>query len=138
MDEKDTTKKNEAGTNHGGGVLSRDAAYRKTAAYFDRALQVLVDKLDSRNDAVALGAANKIIDKCLPDIKAVELTGENGEPIKLNIISGADYLSTIRELTSSSSGGTAYGSTAIQSPDLAPQSEKDNDSNKPVSEVEST
>ncbi len=86
MVDETTTKTNEAGTNHGGGVISRDAAYRKTAAHFQAALDVWVELLSSRNDAIRLGAANKIIDKCLPDLKATEVTGTEGGDIVIRIL----------------------------------------------------
>jgi hypothetical protein len=138
MADESTTKTNEAGTNHGGGVISRDAAYRKTAAHFQEALDVWVELLNSRNDAIRLGAANKIIDKCLPDVKSVEITGENGGPIKLNLITGADYLSAVGKLIATPEASSTYGPAEVQSTNLASESPQDNNSNQSVSEVEST
>jgi hypothetical protein len=135
---KNMNENNGAGTNHGGGVISRDVAYRKTAAHFDAALAVWVKSLSSRNEAIALGAANKIIDKCLPDIKSVELTGENGEPIKFNLLAPSTYFSAIGKLDAASTA-SAYGRSAeVQGTDLAPESPENNNGNQSVSTVEST
>lgn len=138
MANETTTTPNATGSNHGGGVISRTTAYNKTAAHFDAALAVWVKSLSSRNEAIALGAANKIIDKCLPDIKAVELTGENGKPIEFNILAPSTYFSAIGKLASASTASTAYGPATVQSTNLAPAGQEDNNSNQSVSSVEST
>lgn len=67
-------------------VLSRTALYNKLAAYTPQAIQALVSLLDSNNPSIRLGAANKIIDKVLPSLKATELTGEEGGAIKISIV----------------------------------------------------
>jgi hypothetical protein len=116
-----------------GGTPSRQGEYAKVAAHEDKILQTLLDLLDHKNENVRLGAAKALFNKILPDRKAVELTGQNGEPIKLNIIAGRDYLSSIAVSTAASEGSTTYGSTSIQSSSVAQESEKDDDSNKPAS-----
>lgn len=102
------------------------------------AIDCLVDIMrNSRNESLKVGAAKTLIDKSIPDIKAVELTGENGGPIKLNIISGADYLSSLGTSVTASETSTTYGPAEVQSADLAQTGTEDNNSNQSVSEVES-
>lgn len=66
---------------------SRIGNYQKIAARSDEIFAVLFEKLHSKNENVALGAANKLIDKILPDLRATELTGEDHGPLLIRIIS---------------------------------------------------
>ena len=65
---------------------SKIAVYQKIAIHTDKIINTLVALLDSRTESIALGAANKLIDKILPDLRATELTGENQGPIKIIIV----------------------------------------------------
>src|SRR3990167_7602791 len=65
---------------------SKIGNYQKIAAKSDRIIGRLFELLESRNDNTALGAANKLIDKILPDLRATELTGEDQGPIKIIIV----------------------------------------------------
>lgn len=68
-----------------GTVPSRRGLYAKLAGHGDRLLNEYLKMLDSRNESIRLGAANKLIDKILPDLKATELSsGENG-PLTIKI-----------------------------------------------------
>ncbi len=67
-----------------------------------------------------------------------ELQGANGEPFKLNIITGADYVSALGKTTSTSAASFTGGPSEVQGVDLASESPQDDNSDKPVSEVEST
>lgn len=63
-------------------LISRQAAYSKAAAYFPLALDTIIDVMKtSKNDNARLGAANKIMDKVLPDLKATDITTD-GEKIQ--------------------------------------------------------
>ncbi len=120
------------------GPTSRQGLYAYAAQYTKEAIDVIVEIMrTSRNESLKLGAANKLLDKNLPDIKAVEISGENGEPIKFNIISGADYISALGKITAASEASALGRSSEVQSADLAPASTKDDNSNQSVSEVES-
>lgn len=58
----------------GGAPISKQAAYSKAAAYFDLALDTLIDILkNGRQESVRLSAANKLIDKVLPDLKSQDI-----------------------------------------------------------------
>lgn len=69
-----------------GGVNSRTSLYSVVSAHTKEAIATLVDLMkNSRNDNVKLGAAKALLDKALPDIKAVELTGLEGEQLSMTI-----------------------------------------------------
>lgn len=116
-----------------GGIPSQQGVYSKVASHEDKILQTLLDLLDHKNENVRLGAAKVLYNKIIPDKKAVEVSGLNGEPIKLNIIAGADYLSFIGASATASEGSSTYGSTQIQSTSVAQTSEENDDSNKSAS-----
>ena len=71
----------------GGGatVMSRRKLYSNIANHKTEILDVLFDKLHSRNEAIALGAAKILINKILPDLKQTELVGEEGGSIKVSL-----------------------------------------------------
>jgi hypothetical protein len=133
MAEKTTTQKAKLP----GATPSRGTLQSYIQNFTLEAIDCLVDIMhNSRNESLKMGAAKTLIDKSIPDIKAVEITGENGGPIKLNIISGADYVSALGASTATSTGSTPYGPAEIQSTDLAQASPQDNDSNQSVSKVD--
>lgn len=102
---------NSSDTKETGGkpTIKRDMAYQKMASHFDEALAVIVKNLQSRNEAIALGAANKIIDKIVPNLKGVEITGADGEAIAFKIIAGATYYAALDKSSTASTDGTDYG-----------------------------
>src|SRR5260221_14665928 len=104
-------------TTEGGKVLSQQAIYSKIAIHTDKILTTIINLLDSRNEAIALGAAKILANKIIPDLRTTQITGENGEAIKLNIISGADYVSALGKLTTASDTSPINGSTEVQSTD---------------------
>lgn len=71
-----------------GGVTNRGALYAHTSQFAREAIdfEVSVMRDTSVQMAVRISAANKIIDKCLPDLKAMELTGDDQGPIQIKII----------------------------------------------------
>jgi hypothetical protein len=90
----------------------------------------------SRNEALKMGAAKVIIDKSIADLKAMEVGGVNGEPIKFTIIGGADYtayISGLNKTTATSTTGIIGGSNEVQDINLAQTGEKNNNGNNPVS-----
>ena len=65
---------------------SRAALYHKIASKHDKILKRLLELLESKNESIALGAANTLMGKILPDLKATELTGENSGPVLVRIV----------------------------------------------------
>lgn len=73
-------------------VVNRQGLYAKVAKFAVAAIDTLVELLHSRNENIQLGAAKVLLDKCLPDLKAVDYSQfVEREPLKINIIAGADY-----------------------------------------------
>jgi ribonuclease HII len=69
------------------GVPTRDILYAEAAKYAPRAIQILVELMEKGDaDSVRIAAAKTILAKAIPDLKALELTGEKGEPIYVKII----------------------------------------------------
>ena len=111
----------------GGGVPSRDQLYRKIANKALIAIDVIVEIMETgggRMAATKLGAAKIILNKALPDLRAEEISGKDGQQLTINLVS--DYITSIRRNVSSPDGG-AEGSIKIQSSDMAPEGKKDID-----------
>lgn len=67
--------------------LSRKALMEMTRPYAEQALQITVDLMNnSANDSVRLGAAKTILNKVIPDLKAVELNGGDGEKLEFVLV----------------------------------------------------
>ena len=79
-------KRSKSKAKSGGVTSSQIGNYQKVASKSDKVLGVLFKHLESRNESVSLGAAKILINKILPDKKAVELTGENNGPLLIKII----------------------------------------------------
>lgn len=118
-----------------GGPPPRSGFYSLVSQYTEEAINKIVDIMrNSRNESLKFAAARSIIDKTIADVKAVELTGANGEPltvsIKLDLAGG--YIPRVRvsemESVNAPPAGSNTGPPQIQSPGLAPQSPKDDNS----------
>ena len=73
--------------------ISRQAAFSKASSHFQKALDTVIDVMNtSKNDNARLGAARTIIDKVLPDLKAQELTGEGGGAFEVIIRNYGDKI----------------------------------------------
>lgn len=72
-------------------VSGRDRAYARNARLVPLAFQVLKKALKSPNEYIRATTAKQIIDKVLPDVKATEVTGANGEAFSLNIVIGNGF-----------------------------------------------
>ncbi len=121
-------------TTGGHKTQNRQGQYAKFEPLVDISLEKLRTLLDSRNEPTVLGALKIVFERTIPAIKALEIQGKDGEPIKLNLITGAD-ISKYIELSSASTGGSTYRPTPIQSSGVAQESKEDNNSNQPISEV---
>lgn len=65
-----------------GGIPSKQAIYQKAAAHAYEAIETLARIIkDGDNDNARVGAAKALLAKCIPDLKASELTGKDGEPL---------------------------------------------------------
>ena len=60
--------------------------YSYAQLYAYRAINTLVALLDSKHDSIRLGAAGKLLDKTLPDLKAIEVNGEMRQAMTLNVV----------------------------------------------------
>ena len=90
------------------------------------AIDALVEILrTTRNESLKMGAAKVIIDKSIADIKAIELSGKDGSPIRVQLIN--DYLSTSGVIVSPSKGSST-GQNKVQDAGLASESEENIDS----------
>ena len=116
-----------------GGTPNQKMHYQTVSAKGQKIFETMVALLDDRNPLVRLGAAKALMNKILPDLKGIELTGEDGGPIRIRIISGGDYLSAIGKSLTASTAGTTYGSPKVQGSNLAQKSKKDDNSDKPAS-----
>ena len=121
-----------------GGAPNQGSLQAYIQNYTKEAIDAIVNILrTTRNEALKMGAAKVIIDKSIADIKSVELSGKNGEPIKLNVIAGADYFAW-RQKVNASSGASALPSTpTVQDFGVAQKSEKDINGNPTVGKLES-
>lgn len=82
MDKKTTTHEfKKEGTPNKGTLQSYLQNFTKEA--IDEIVYVM---RNSRNENLRFGAAKVIVDKSIPDVKAVELTGENNGPILIKIV----------------------------------------------------
>lgn len=71
---------------HKGGAVSRQSLYTVAQKYTKEAIETLYELMkDRRNPAVRMGAAKVLLSKVLPDMKAVEVSGLNGEDLQLVI-----------------------------------------------------
>ena len=75
----------------------RKDLYSKLARHVPTAIEKLVSLLESRQPNIQLGAINTILNKCLPDLKAIEVGGNVENPIRVKIVTEYDRV-TDKEL----------------------------------------
>lgn len=68
------------------GMPKRTDLYQSIGRKRKKIIKTLFECLDSNNPSIRLGAAKILINKLLPDLKAVELTGDTASQIVLNVI----------------------------------------------------
>lgn len=122
-------------------TVSRQAAYVKAASHVMEAFETILELMKtSKNDNVRLGAANKIIDKVVPDLKSTELMGElnadgSRPQIGLFINLGSGFIpANLRPLTSSA-GSLTEQPQEIQDISVASQGTQDHNSDLRGSEA---
>jgi len=68
-------------------IPNRQGLYAKIANHATAAIDVLVELLHSPNDNIRLGAARTLLDKCLPDMKSLSVSGsEDNEPLEIKFV----------------------------------------------------
>jgi hypothetical protein len=71
----------------GAGRVSRNALYMKASSYAIEAIEVLVDTMrNGDNSSAKTGAAKTILNKCLPDLKAIEYKDEEGNTVPFTVV----------------------------------------------------
>ena len=120
-----------------GGTLPQIAIYQKIASREEEIIEKLFEILKSRNENVALGAAKTLINKIIPDRKAVEVTGQNGEPIKFNIVLGNGYIPPNIQSNATPEGNPVSGQPQVQDNSLAQAGKKDDNSNNGTGQTSS-
>ncbi len=68
------------------GSPSREMLYSEAASLAPRALEVLKELLEHKNENVRLGAVKTVLSKAIPDLKAMEVTGPNGEKLEALVV----------------------------------------------------
>lgn len=129
MDE--TTKPTNGSKSKAGGETypSKQKIYSEIASHADEIFQVLYDCLKSKNEGIAMGAAKVLINKLVPDIKSVELSGQNGQPIQFFINAGGGFIPTNIRVNATSTPSDNGGSTPLQDTGVAQTSTQDNNGN---------
>ena len=89
MNEKTTSNK---ATTGGVKTQSRQGQYAKFEPLVTSSIERLKLLLESRNESIALGAIKLVLERTIPAIKALEISGEDGEPIKLTIIGSGGFI----------------------------------------------
>lgn len=68
------------------GPVSKQALYSAASAHAHTAIEVLVELMTTgKHEATRVGAAKTLLAKCLPDIKATQLTDADGNNIPITI-----------------------------------------------------
>lgn len=68
------------------GVPKRTNLYARVSKYAPRAIKKVAELLESKNESVALGAVKVILDKAIPDLKALEIDERDTNPIEIRIV----------------------------------------------------
>ena len=116
-----------------GKTPNRQGEYAKFVTLLPKSLQKLDELLESRNEAIRLGAINTIVDRVVPKLKALELHGGlnldgTKQPIQLLINSGSGFVPATIQFNAPSATGHTGESTTIQSTGVASESKKDDNS----------
>lgn len=80
---------------------NRQGLYAKAAKHAELAIGTLAELLNSPNENIRLGAAKALLDKCLPDVKAVEMDQATDNNLKINIVMDGYIPPISREITTS-------------------------------------
>lgn len=125
---KDYPESRIAGLRKGGPIPSRSAIYGKLSVHSDKAIKRLITLLDSKNENILLGAIKLILDKSIPDLKAMELQGQEGGAFIIKVISYG-HTDPLQLYTDTPNAGSLERPASLSSPQLAPEGPEDNTSN---------
>jgi hypothetical protein len=81
----------------------------------------------SKSSSDRIKAARTLLNKCLPDLKATEVSGKDGGPIKITVLTGDIPAGT--GFVPPPATSVVQGSTPVQSTSVASESKKDDNSN---------
>lgn len=135
MNEETTSNK---ATRPGGKTQSRQGQYAKFEPLINPSIDRLKEMLDSRNESIALGAIKIILERTVPAIKALEITGENGEPIKLTVIGGGGFIPGSYSFNAAPTGSPLQPASQVQGFSMAPESKKDDNSDNGTGQADTT
>lgn len=65
---------------------NRQGLYSQAAKYAPKAIEAIAELLSSKNEAIRLGAAKALLDKCLPDIKTLDVYEEHQNPLEIRLV----------------------------------------------------
>lgn len=108
---------------------SQQGLYAKIASYSNEIIGTLYQLLQSRNENIRLGAAKVLINKILPDLKVMELTGKDGKPFELIINAVGGFIPANVGTVPAPAGSPLQGQPPVQGNLLAQTGKKDNNSN---------
>lgn len=78
------TSKSTNGEEKKTGVIPRSTLYSIASRYSKEAIITLYTLMkEAKQESVRMGAAKSLLDKALPDLKAMEVSGQDGEDLKL-------------------------------------------------------
>ena len=89
------------------GIPSKQVLYQLTSAHAKDAIKCLADvMMNGDNDNARIGAAKVLLNKCIPDLKSVELGGEGGKTLIINFtVSSEEAKKRLEQLYAGSIGG---------------------------------
>ena len=131
MEDQPTNEASREGSNK---IPSQQGLYSKIAAHSDKILETLFELLDSRNENIRMGAAKVLANKIIPDKRAIEVSGEGGDAIKIQIISYGDN-DPLKLYTNSPNETGPQPPGQVPDPQLAPEGPKDNTGDQPTDKV---
>lgn len=131
MDNKEEKLKQAKHTGKVGGFPpKRKNLYQQLSRMAPRAAEVLFELLESKMPAIRVAAAKTVLAKVIPDLKAVELGGNDNGPIQILVNAGNGFVPATLQLYAPSVGSTTEQSKEVQGAGVAPAGkENDNSDN---------
>ena len=131
---KTSPKKNDL-VPKGGGSPSREVSYQYAAQFTQEAFDGAIELMrNSVNENIKLGAIKIVLDRTLPTLAAMEVTGKDGQQIPIYIFGGGFLPPQPSALTPSN--GDPFRLPPVQSPGVAQAVKKDNNGSFGVGKAE--
>ena len=70
------------GKTKGSKPVNKQALYSAASAHAVKAIRRLAELVESKNEPVAVSASKALLAKCLPDLKASEIYGKDGDKLE--------------------------------------------------------